>query len=307
MNVVTEFCAICQENIKGSPGTKLSRTSMAFVRRVWRKNTIVKLQPCGHEFHHPCISKWVQKKPLCPLDKSLITDSTPALSCIVNLRNKLFKSIEMNQINDLRKVLSAGYKPEQPSIPDRHDPLALSANLEHWQIAAELLRAGWTTNDKVALFQLGRMYHHGLGGEKNYAEALTLYSKAAVQGFAGAENSLGCMHTQGLGVQQNYAVALSWFHKAAAQGYAYAQFNLGCMCFEGQGVEQNKAEALTWFRKAADQGVAMAQYNLGRMFLDGLGVAQNDAEARTWLSKAVDQGLDLAQKALAKMDAAKGS
>ncbi len=340
MNTVNEpeICVICQGPIEGSAQIKPSRTSMAFLRGIGKQKTIVKLQPCGHEFHHPCISTWVQNKLRCPLDDGLITGSTPAISSTVNLRKELFRLIESNHIEHVREILSIGLKPDQHSLLATRDPLTVAANLKHWAIAVELISAGWTTKDKLAQHKLGRMFEQGLGVDKNYAEAVTLYSKAAAQGYAPAEHDLGLMFLGGRGVQQNYAKALTWIHKAASKGFVYAQYDLGCMFHDSLGVQQNYAKALTWFSKAADQGHAKAQYNLGCMFYygrgvqqnytealtlfqkaadkedaqgqynlgfmywKGMGVEQNDAEARFWISKAADQGYDLALKALTKFD-----
>ncbi len=62
--------------------------------------------------------------------------------------------------------------------------------------------------------------------------------------------------------EKNYAEAVKWYRKAAEQGNVGGQYNLGVMYSEGRGVERNDAEALKWYRKAAAQGNQSAQNEL---------------------------------------------
>ena len=78
--------------------------------------------------------------------------------------------------------------------------------------------------------------------------------------LAEAQNNLGLMYEFGHGVEKNYAEAVRWYTKAAEQGYASAQINLALIYLQGHGVKQDYAEALRWYTKAAEQGHAEAQY-----------------------------------------------
>jgi TPR repeat protein len=49
------------------------------------------------------------------------------------------------------------------------------------------------------------MYDNGLGVDRDYAEAMKWYQKAADQGNAIAEGDVGFMYDNGQGVQQDYA------------------------------------------------------------------------------------------------------
>jgi TPR repeat protein len=62
------------------------------------------------------------------------------------------------------------------------------------------------------------------------------------------------MYDDGRGVEKDEAEAVQWYRKAAEQGAAIAQNNLGEMYRIGRGVEQDDAEAVMWYQKAADQG-----------------------------------------------------
>ena len=112
-------------------------------------------------------------------------------------------------------------------------------------------------------------YYFGHGVQRDYAEALKWFRKAADQGDADAQNGLGLMYREGHGVQQDYAEALKWFRKAADQGNANAQFKLGAMYEMGVGVPPNLTEALKWLRKAAEQDEVVAQSFVGTIYANG--------------------------------------
>ena len=64
----------------------------------------------------------------------------------------------------------------------------------------------------------------------------------------------GQKYFKGNGVEKNDAEAMRWFEKAAEMGHGQAQFNLGrCLC-EGEGVEHDYYKAREWLLKARDQG-----------------------------------------------------
>jgi len=144
---------------------------------------------------------------------------------------------------------------------------------------------------------LGVMYENGYGVTQDYAEAVKWYRKAAEQGYARAQCSLGVMYQSGNGVTWDNEEALKWYRKAAEQGYARAQCNLGC--YYCAAIDEE--EAVKWYRKAAEQGDARAQNNLGYMYQKGYGVTQDYAEAVKWYRKAAEQGNATAQWLLGNM------
>lgn len=139
---------------------------------------------------------------------------------------------------------------------------------------------------EIEALALGNRYFN----EKNYAEAVKYYRKAAELGNVDAQTTLGWMYDQAKGVRRNYAEAAKWYRKAAEQGYAYAQNELGVLYYNGQGVKRNYGEALKWFRKAADQGNAAAYGWLGGMYYEGHGVKKDYSEAAKWFRKGAEMG-----------------
>ena len=70
------------------------------------------------------------------------------------------------------------------------------------------------------------------------------------------------MYENGEGVEKNQAEAVKWYRKAAEQGLEGAQCNLGIMYENGYGITKDLDEAVKWYRKAAEQGNAEAKKRL---------------------------------------------
>ena len=85
-------------------------------------------------------------------------------------------------------------------------------------------------NNARLIFQLGRAYNKA----HNLTAALQEYGKAAVQGYAAAQNNLGNMYKVGQGVPEDNSLAIAWYRKAATQGFAAAQKHLDELGITGQ-------------------------------------------------------------------------
>jgi TPR repeat protein len=142
---------------------------------------------------------------------------------------------------------------------------------------------------------MGLCYAYGEGVEKDSAEAVKWYRKAADQNYAKAQHFLGDCYKDGQGVEKDDVEAVKWYRKAAEQDFAAAQLQLGYGYEYGQGAEKNDAEAVKWYRKAAEQGSATAQFNLGACYLSGRGVEKDSVEAVRWYRKAAEQNDATAQ------------
>lgn len=131
-----------------------------------------------------------------PLERRVITGRTVSSTIhFSELRDKLLKAVKENQVDTVKGILLRGLTPEL--CWSRENPLTFALTHRLDEIAIVLLNAGWTTEDAVAL------------------------------------NNLGWLHAKGKGVKQNYATALDWFRKAADQGSTMAQTNLGWMYEQG--------------------------------------------------------------------------
>jgi TPR repeat protein len=128
------------------------------------------------------------------------------------------------------------------------------------------------------------------------------------------------MYREGRGVQRDQAEALKWYHKAARQKNATAMFNLGTAYYNGDGVGINDTLSCAWFLLAKEQGspnakealskdgkkllstdLVSAWFVIAMMYRKGEDLERNDAEAIKWLTKAADNGNPDAKVQIATM------
>jgi TPR repeat protein len=153
-----------------------------------------------------------------------------------------------------------------------------------------------------AQHDLAAIYTAGQGGVKqDYKRALFWFRQAANRGIANASYNLGVLYHQGLGVKPDITEAIKWYKNAAAQGHPEAQYNLGIAYIEGIGVGYDPARAAENFEKAAGFGIIEAAYNLGLIYENGLlGEARPD-QALKWYKTAADKGSPEAKEALEQL------
>lgn len=106
---------------------------------------------------------------------------------------------------------------------------------------------------------------------------------AAEEGHSDSQYNIGLMYEHGIGVDKDESVALGWYRKSAEQANALAQFNLGVLYENGRGTAVDFAQANEWYRKASVQGDPLAIGNLGMLYLRGQGVKQNTIAATALL------------------------
>ena len=161
---------------------------------------------------------------------------------------------------------------------------------QDYATALENFTQGAMLGHALAQFNLGLMYHQGIGTEQNLEDAMQLYALAAQQGIEQAQFNLGLMYDRGEGVAQDFREAYYWYMQAAEQGSADGQYAVGTMNFYGQGMARNYEEAIRWYQESARQGHRDSQYNLGVMYMSGLGTERNPTVALTWFTMAADNG-----------------
>lgn len=149
-----------------------------------------------------------------------------------------------------------------------------------------------------AIAYLGQMYKEGqvyLDLEK----ARELTEKSASLGSGHAMNNLGKMYFFGeCGILQNDDEAMKWFRKSADTGHLGGITNVGYMYSNGHAVKRNLEEAAKWYKKAAEGGYVIAMFNLAGLYEHGSGVPLSIREAKKWYKKAADLGFEPAKKAL---------
>lgn len=185
---------------------------------------------------------------------------------------------------------------------------------EETQLMSDFMNASHTREARDRLQQKARdgipqaqaLFGLELEAEKNYAEAIAWYGKAAAQGETNAMRNLGVCYLDGKGVTKESAEAANWFRKAADLGSKDAPEDLGDLYQDGNGMAKDEAAAAGWYRKGAERGDGRAMNSLAACYWNGQGIAKSPRDAIDWWKKAVDAGNDNAKKnlqmALGKFD-----
>lgn len=143
----------------------------------------------------------------------------------------------------------------------------------------------------TAQHDLAAMYTSGSGSiQQDYEQAAYWFRKAADQGIPNAAYNLGVLYHNGLGVKQNIDEAIKWYEKASNERHPEASYNLGIAHIEGIGVPYNPQKAAMYFETAAEQGIMEAAYNLGLVYENGLLGSENLMEALYWYNYATERG-----------------
>lgn len=195
------------------------------------------------------------------------------------------KAVEDFKATAPTEPLSARLKPDK-SLPK---PIA---NIESQAFAGDM----FAQHDLAAIYTAG---HAGV--KVDYARAAKWFEESAHNGSSNAQYNLGVLYHQGLGVRKDTAKAIELYRVAASNDHPEALYNLAIAYVEGVGVEFNPQIAATYFERSADLGVVEAAYNLGLLQEDGLlGESQPD-EAIFWYKVAADKGYSEAVKSLADL------
>lgn len=195
------------------------------------------------------------------------------------------KAVEDFKATAPTEPLSARLKPDK-SLPK---PIA---NIESQAFAGDM----FAQHDLAAIYTAG---HAGV--KVDYARAAKWFEESAHNGSSNAQYNLGVLYHQGLGVRKDTAKAIELYRVAASHDHPEALYNLAIAYVEGVGVEFNPQIAATYFERSADLGVVEAAYNLGLLQEDGLlGESQPD-EAIFWYKLAADKGHSEAVKSLADL------
>jgi len=153
-----------------------------------------------------------------------------------------------------------------------------------------------------AQHDLAAIYTAGHGGVKqDYKRASFWFEQAADKNIANAAYNLGVLYHQGLGTDKDIAKAIKWYQKAGDLNHPEAQYNLGIAYIEGIGVPYDPFKASTYFRNAANQNVTESAYNLGLIYENGLLGEPKPDEALMWYKTAADKGSPEAKQALTQL------
>jgi len=168
--------------------------------------------------------------------------------------------------------------------------------------AVKKIEAQAFNGNAEAQHDLAAIYTAGHGGvNQNFDKASFWFREASDNGIANARYNLGVLYHQGLGQERDLSRALYWYREAARLDHAEAQYNLGIAHIEGIGTNYDPRLAAAFFERAANNGIMEAAYNLGLIYENGLlGEAKPD-EALLWYKIASDQGSPEAKSAMEQL------
>ena len=203
-----------------------------------------------------------------------------------------------------------------PSLPPSPSSLQELAQLlpAQWQAvvasepiaAAQWMQQGADLGNADAQITLGQWLLDGHGVQRNPADALAWFMKAALQGHPMGMNMTGRCFENGWCTGVDYFIAANWYRQAAHKGLDAGMYNLANLLATGKGVVLNHAAALAWYRQAAEQGHAKSKTKIGRYYEVGLVVAQDTDVAFQYFEEGAKDGDFRGQFNYAGMLAARG-
>jgi TPR repeat protein len=209
-----------------------------------------------------------------------MTKRSGVLSVAVALSTLLLHSAAHAQSADLVLCDRIAADPTDPDKPKDVKGVAAIAPSDV-TTAIKFCRVA-SASSRRALYQLGRAY----AANRQAAEALVAYRKAADKGSSAAMVELGVMYGTGAGVAKDQAKARELFERAAKAGNPRGVTNLAAI--DG-GTAANPAEARAMLAKAAEANSAEAQFQLGVMYAQGTGGPKDEVAARALFEKAAAQ------------------
>jgi TPR repeat protein len=148
--------------------------------------------------------------------------------------------------------------------------------------------------NKEAMIQLGHMYEHGIGCEKDINKANEWYKKSADSGSAHGMYKVGMLYI----LNNDLHKAVLEFTKSAELKNKEAMFQLGHMYEHGIGCEKDINKAIEWYKKTADSGDARAMYKVALYYNK---VEINLEKVVYYVTLSADTGFKLSQYALGGM------
>jgi len=145
------------------------------------------------------------------------------------------------------------------------------------------LMAKAKSGNASAQARIGEAYYWGKGVAKDYNQAFTWFSTAAIQGYIPAQVSLGYLYDNGQGVDKDESKAFDWYLKAASKGDLASLVIVAKRYENGSGVIANLEDAMVWYEKAAIRGNTTAKARFGYALLTGKGVAKDEKRGFAYL------------------------
>jgi len=169
------------------------------------------------------------------------------------------------------------------------------------EMATNFFERGATLGSSDCQNRLGIMYQKGLGRQKDFNQAYSLFMLSSLQNDPLGHYLLGAMYMNGVGIEKDVLRAFELFTKSADQGLAEAHLELGAIYGKGEVTPKDRQKSIRHYEIAAKQGNALANSNLGIIYLNGDGADQNVELGVEYLAKAAQLGDDGAKSMLVEL------
>lgn len=165
----------------------------------------------------------------------------------------------INNMNNLLKAAAEGDELAIQTILNSFKEQTIAA--EEQEQIHRYLKAAKTPH---AIYLRGLLYEYGYGVKQDYDMSFLMMREAAAKGHAKAIYEVGHYFLEGLGGERNYENALEWLSLAAGSPHYVprAMYDLGRMYEEGLGVEVDLNQAKKWYENAAQKGLVAAKAKL---------------------------------------------
>lgn len=193
-------------------------------------------------------------------------------------------------LQDCRVSTKAGSAP--PPEPEMSSPEELyqfgkqAYEQKSFAAAVSLFRRAAEQGYAPAQHKLGICYQNGTGIAKSDHEAFALVRQSADQGYAPAQNELAFSFYW----NQKYDEAFFWYKKSADQKNLEGMCGLAGLYCYGSGVDKDEKAAFLLYEECANRGHLRAQYHLAECYHYGTGTEVDHLKASKWYSYAAESG-----------------
>ncbi len=158
-----------------------------------------------------------------------------------------------------------------------------------YKIAADLWEYASKRGNANALMKLADCFFMGYGRPEDEAKAFSLFSQVynAHPDMLHALCQIGRMYVHAWGVQKDVSKGLDILNKAWKAGHPRAATEIGCTyLYNLDRTVENVVTAIKWFQRASDMGDPKGCYQLGSIYLNGdYGAQKNNSLAFNLLMK----------------------
>lgn len=141
--------------------------------------------------------------------------------------------------------------------------------------------------ERISQYNVGVLYHYGLGVDSDMIVAERWYQQSADQGYPRAMMMMGDIYRLGLTGDVDYERAIDWYLRIGEGGMRYyypSRFLVGVMYADQDSRIFNREYAIVYATGAADSGIVGAQSLLGKLLLQR--TLEDVNQAVSWLVRA---------------------